>query len=230
MPPHLIDLIKGSLLMLPSRPPSIFGHGWQTGPGGWCPAGDRVNGRRGQRAEASQLTGARGQPGEALGPFQLGSPSNYGTWGRDESWTHPSPGKQGGQCRPSWEQMVGGETVSLRAGEIRSLEGGEGLEGDGRESLSMWARWKNCFLDPWMLFGKKHYLADVTKVRWVFWSACPWPVLFSLKAACSSGPALWLGAGFQSQTVWVQVLFTSSLCEPGLDTTSLSLIFSLYAM
>lgn len=47
-----------------------------------------------------------GQPGEALGPFQLGSPSNYSTWGREESWTHPSPGKQGGQCRPSWEQMA----------------------------------------------------------------------------------------------------------------------------
>ena len=45
---------------------------------------------RGQRAEASQLTGVGGQPGEALGPFQLGSPSNYSTWGRDESWTiHP---------------------------------------------------------------------------------------------------------------------------------------------
>ena len=61
------------------------------------PAGDRVNGRRGQRAEASQLTGVGGQPGEALGPFQLGSPSNYSTWGRDESWTiHPRGSKVDG--------------------------------------------------------------------------------------------------------------------------------------
>lgn len=77
---------------------------------------------------------AGGQPGEALGPFQLGSPSNYSTWERDESQTRPSLGKQGGQCQSSWEQMVGGENVTLgRKGVKKSRVQGVGRAGRRRE-------------------------------------------------------------------------------------------------
>lgn len=46
---------------------------------------------RGQRAEASKLTVVGGESRDALGPFQLGSPSNYSTWGRGEPQSHSIP-------------------------------------------------------------------------------------------------------------------------------------------
>lgn len=68
---------------------------------------------------------------------------------------------------------------------------------------------------PGCSLARNTYLADVYEARWVLWSWGPSLILLSLLASCYSGLALWLGARFQSQTMWVQILFRSSLCSPG---------------
>lgn len=85
--------------------------------------------------------------------------------------------------------------------------------GEGQKSLCGLSENKYASRVSGCSLARNTYFADGYGVRWVFWGGDY--NLFYFPSHCVFGdPALWLGARFQSQTVWVQILFRASLCVP----------------